>query len=452
MRNLKVIKKSAKIVLAAVIASLAGTTVAPSAQAASNGINIQTLTPALGMNYMMAESATPEYSLDGKTDGYRRYFLNVSYNMLNSPLVQLDPTLTTRQSTVVTRLQTLDMAAGIEVNGRVAFGLAVPLNMIQMPSQAAAFSPGDMRLFSKIYLTRDRKKVNFALVPEITLPTGSTDLYVSDGSLGAGMMVAAEYDFGPVKAAANAGYRYNGGAQFQDMNFKSRIPMALGVSVPVGPRWNINGEVSGNIPLPVSRYQNPSEIYGGVRYAMNQNFVFHSGVSTGDVTGTGSGDFRFSIGLKFSPAVSQDRPYVKQQQQPIRVAQAAPAPAPRVIWTKKEIKITEEVKFEENKDVITASGKNLLDEVALVIKQNGKNFKRIRIEGHTNEIGSDAYNMNLSKRRATAVREYLASRGVERKVLDGFGFGKRRPKAVSKKLSKEARLAINRRVEFKVIN
>ena len=447
MRNFKSIGKSTGLIFAAVIATSLS---APTARAASNGMNIQTLTPALGLNYMMAESATPEYALDGKTDGYRRYFLNVAYNMLNSPLVQLDPTLTTRQQTVVNRLQTVDMAAGVELNGRVGFGLAVPLNMVQMPNQAAAFTPGDMRLFSKIYLTRDRKKVNFALIPEITLPTGSTDLFVSDGSLGGGMLVAAEYDFGGVKAVANAGYRYNGGAQFQDMNFKSRVPMALGVSVPVGPRWNINGEISGNIPLPVSRYQNPSEIYGGVRYAMNNNFVFHSGVSTGDVTGTGSGDFRFSIGLKFSPGVSQDRPVI--QQQPIRVAQAAPAPAPRVVWTKKEIKITEEVKFENNKDVITASGKSLLDEVAVAIKHNTKNFKRIRIEGHTNEIGSDSHNMNLSKRRAIAVREYLASRGVDKKVLEGIGYGKRRPKSVSKKLSKEARLALNRRVEFKVLN
>lgn len=443
MLKLKKLKKSGTG-----LALLAAISATQAASASSSGMNVQTLTPAFGLNYMMTETAIPEYGLDGKTEAYRRYFLNVSYNTLNDPLVQLDPTHTMRQATIIDRIQTLDMQAGIELNGRVALGFALPLNLIQRPLQAAAFSPGDTRIFGKIFLNRDRKKVNFALIPEMTLPSGSADLFVSDGTMGAGLLLAAEYDFGNVKVAANTGYRYSGGASYQAMNFKSRIPMALGVTVPVGPRWHINGEIAGTVPLPISRYQNPSELYGGVRYAMNRNFVFHSGLSIGDVTGTGSGDLRFSMGLKFSPFVEQRRPI----EAPIRVAQAAPVPAPRVVFTKKEIKITEEVKFEHNKDVLTASGKNLLDEVATVIKANLKSFKKIRIDGHTNEIGSHKYNMNLSQRRATAVKEYLASRGIDKKVLATLGFGKTVPKKVGKKLSKQARLDANRRVEFKVQN
>jgi OOP family OmpA-OmpF porin len=121
-----------------------------------------------------------------------------------------------------------------------------------------------------------------------------------------------------------------------------------------------------------------------------------------------------------------------------------------VIFTPKEIKILEEIKFEHNKAILTASGKQLLDEVADVIKANRRSFRQISVEGHTNKLGTYKHNMKLSAARAVTVKEYLMSRGIEGQLLLTSGYGYNRPKRVPG-LPKAAQLEANRRVEFRVI-
>jgi outer membrane protein OmpA-like peptidoglycan-associated protein len=72
---------------------------------------------------------------------------------------------------------------------------------------------------------------------------------------------------------------------------------------------------------------------------------------------------------------------------------------------------------------------------------------RISIEGHTDSVGSDEYNMKLSKERAEAVRSYLASQGVDADKISAEGFGKTRPVASN---STAAGRQANRRVEMVV--
>ncbi|MCX8051094.1 MAG: OmpA family protein [Chlorobi bacterium] len=73
---------------------------------------------------------------------------------------------------------------------------------------------------------------------------------------------------------------------------------------------------------------------------------------------------------------------------------------------------------------------------------------RVRIEGHTDDVGTDDYNLQLSKRRADAVKTYLVSKGVDEKRIMTVGYGKSRPKV--KDTTPEAR-AQNRRVEMKIV-
>lgn len=71
----------------------------------------------------------------------------------------------------------------------------------------------------------------------------------------------------------------------------------------------------------------------------------------------------------------------------------------------------------------------------------------VRVEGHTDSIGGDEYNMGLSMRRAEAVRSYLLSRGIDFERVEAAGFGERMPLASND--TREGR-AMNRRVEFVV--
>jgi len=71
----------------------------------------------------------------------------------------------------------------------------------------------------------------------------------------------------------------------------------------------------------------------------------------------------------------------------------------------------------------------------------------IRVEGHTDSKGSDEYNMNLSKRRADAVKTLLSQRGVADSRMEVVGFGKIMPVATN---DTEAGRQMNRRVEIKI--
>jgi OOP family OmpA-OmpF porin len=70
------------------------------------------------------------------------------------------------------------------------------------------------------------------------------------------------------------------------------------------------------------------------------------------------------------------------------------------------------------------------------------------IEGHTCDMGPDAYNQKLSERRAAAVRDYLVQNGVNAANLSTVGYGESQPMADNKTRSGRE---LNRRVEFKVI-
>jgi OOP family OmpA-OmpF porin len=69
-----------------------------------------------------------------------------------------------------------------------------------------------------------------------------------------------------------------------------------------------------------------------------------------------------------------------------------------------------------------------IDELERVVKFMGDvPFATVLVEGHTDSIGSDAYNMGLSDRRAKAVFDYLSSRGVDPARMSSVGYGETRP-------------------------
>lgn len=87
-----------------------------------------------------------------------------------------------------------------------------------------------------------------------------------------------------------------------------------------------------------------------------------------------------------------------------------------------------------------------LDGLVNIIKAN-PNIK-IEISGHTDDVGNDAYNLTLSKKRANAVTQYILDKGVEKGKINSVGFGETKP--VVPNNSNENRQA-NRRVDFKII-
>jgi OOP family OmpA-OmpF porin len=108
------------------------------------------------------------------------------------------------------------------------------------------------------------------------------------------------------------------------------------------------------------------------------------------------------------------------------------------------------VNFDFNKSNIKSEFAPILDEAAQTLKDTPD--VKVQIVGYTDSIGSDAYNLRLSERRAQAVKQYLVSKGVAAGRLSTEGRGEQDPIAPNSKDGKdnpEGR-AMNRRAELKV--
>lgn len=136
------------------------------------------------------------------------------------------------------------------------------------------------------------------------------------------------------------------------------------------------------------------------------------------------------------------------QKPPAPVAPApAPAPAPLKGTNAEGIWVVDEAYFDFDKSVVKPEAFDYLDQIAEVLKTHPQ--ITVKVQGHTDNVGSKAYNDALSMRRAQAVKTYLVSKGVqkERLSIEGFGFSK----PVAPNDTAQGR-ALNRRVELHPIN
>ena len=101
------------------------------------------------------------------------------------------------------------------------------------------------------------------------------------------------------------------------------------------------------------------------------------------------------------------------------------------------------INFDFNSDVIKLESKATLDQIAAVLQEN-KDWK-MTVEGHTDNIGGDAFNKTLSDKRASAVKAYLIGKGIDTGRLNSSGMGMSKPVASNET---EAGRAQNRRVEL----
>ena len=129
----------------------------------------------------------------------------------------------------------------------------------------------------------------------------------------------------------------------------------------------------------------------------------------------------------------------------------APAPAPGV----QKITLASKALFDFDKAVLRPDGKAAIDSEIISKLALIQRLDLVLVTGHTDRIGSQAYNQKLSERRADAVRDYLVSKGVPRDKIETLGMGKTQPLpgvVCNQKNFKEliACLAPNRRVEVEV--
>jgi len=110
-----------------------------------------------------------------------------------------------------------------------------------------------------------------------------------------------------------------------------------------------------------------------------------------------------------------------------------------------QVRITEQIRFKTNSAEIVGS-QNIIDEVAKTLQAHPE-IKHLRVQGHTDSVGSAAYNKELSRKRAASVAAALVRAGIPKAFLSSEGFGLEKP--IAENTTDEGRAA-NRRVEFHI--
>lgn len=302
---------------------------------------------------------------------------------------------------------------------------------------------GDIELSFKFRIRDNADRlVGVAIVPFVTLPSGPELEFAGNGMLGGGADVVVDFNINErVQLALNVGFNALGQTFIRNFEQSSRVNAGLGV------QWHIILDrltfiAEGRMAPTINQFfanevQTPAEADGGFKIGVggkradgNRPFDIIVGGGAGLTIGVSSPDWRGFLGLNYNwtPAPCPE----------------CTAPAPVV----RKITIDSIVHFAFDRAVIRPQSYAILDDVAAIIKANQGSIRSIGIEGNTDSIGSDAYNMRLSERRANAVRNYLIKKGVSASQLDTVGFGETRPVATNDTAAGRAK---NRRVEFKVV-
>jgi hypothetical protein len=196
----------------------------------------------------------------------------------------------------------------------------------------------------------------------------------------------------------------------------------------------IIGEIYGSFPASsqstqAARSASSAELIGGVKHDLSNQLAIHAGAGTELVHGVSSPDWRIYTGINygFGPVF-----HTKGDD----LAKRAKG------------RYTGYIHFEFDSDQMVGLYEETLDALQQSLKDEG-GFSELVVEGHTDSIGSEAYNMDLSLRRSQAIRNYLIKKfKYPPQTIKAEGYGESRPESDNSSFQGRQK---NRRVEFKVV-
>jgi outer membrane protein OmpA-like peptidoglycan-associated protein len=283
---------------------------------------------------------------------------------------------------------------------------------------------------------------------EVVAPTGNAEGFLGSSRPSGTVQLLAHATWRRATVALNLGWHQAARQQLLNIQTGSGQRYGAGVEVEVYRHadvpFHLLGEVYGLVhPSFASASSSPAEaMFAGK--AQVRDWSFFLGAGAGLNAGYGEPRVRVVAGLAYT---WQYRPKPSPPQPP---SPPPPAPPPAITLpvAGDRLQLQQQVYFEFNKDTIKPESFPLLDEVARFLREH-QELGRIRIEGHTDDVGTESYNLELSQRRARAVFEYLSKQGVLAERLGHMGYGKRCP--LSPNDTEEGR-SINRRVDFVIVS
>ncbi len=378
-----------------------------------------------------------------------------------------------------------------------SFALMPPGVNADLVAPIASTTFGDLRLGAKLPVLDPAKRIlGLAAVLDVRLPTGNPDAFTSDGFAVVPSAVATK-SFGRVRLDGQLGYAFRGQGQYAQLVVHDGVVYGAGATIALPPwwrleRWSALADLSGGWPrgndASTQRYRSPLEARAGVRAWLSPSWSFEAGAGAGlGEAGYGRERWRAFFGLRWGlhplppdedwdndgvpnakdlcpreagPAELDGCPDVDHDMIPDREDRCPhePGPAendgcpvsvdePVVEIESERLSLKDSIQFDTAKDTIKRPSFKVLDQNAKLVLDHPE-LKRIRVEGHTDNVGSASYNKDLSERRAASVVRYLSEKGIARGRLTPAGYGFEKPVASNATALGRAK---NRRVEFRIL-
>jgi OOP family OmpA-OmpF porin len=293
-----------------------------------------------------------------------------------------------------------------------------------------------------------------AVSPFLDVPTGDEDHFTSNGTTDYGAIAIAEAVVGRFRGSMNWGYRVNDEA-FSDDDETDEILFGLGLGFlvmgeppmfsPVSSRLELLAEIFGATAEQHAfkdEFATPVEFLGGGRFVHRSGLLLAAGAGTAVTDSINGPDWRVvaQAGYVWEPPPPEPEPTPAPPPPP------PPPPQEKVVVTDEQIVTLEPIYFDFDKATIKPVSLPILDQVAQTMTERPE--LEVRIEGHTDWVGTDEYNQRLSERRSRAVLGYLVEKGVDESRLSAVGYGESRPIATNDTAEGRAR---NRRTEFHIV-
>ncbi|MDZ4225047.1 MAG: OmpA family protein, partial [bacterium] len=306
-------------------------------------------------------------------------------------------------------------------------------------------SVGDIRLNAKWEIFK-----KMAVLGYLQLPSGNTNDIFGEGTVTGGVKAVADNNLGPHPIGVNLGVYARGEDDISASNI-SLLQVGPAMTWGLGWRWLFSRAHQWYLASNVwgqTDFQgvatSPAEWDWGLQKRWDQGIEGSLGMGFGIGKGYGAPAYRIILGINYVPERVENRERRDGEQ---KTENRKPLPVgAQAKLEGKEIVILQPVHFETNRAVIRQQSYPILNSVADLLKQN-QTILKVRIEGHTDNEGSDRLNLRLSQERAEAVKKYLIRQGISANRLQARGWGEKHPQVPNNSAFNKAK---NRRVEFRV--